>query len=151
MNITRDREVYFAFINLFLCLWTKTMHSHCNLTLYIKFWKIIKFSKYGALTYYKPNDPKFSSVSLYLFPRLIFFYKILNFGKYFLFLFLTVTEIAFLLWSLTTNVIPKFRSISYSFWVLDFKNFNFKIDFFLKCPPFGHFWYDFYQKLISAS
>ena len=45
---TRDSQVYFAFINLFLCLCT---HSHSNLIFYTKFWKIIKFSKYGALTY----------------------------------------------------------------------------------------------------
>ena len=33
-----------------------------------KFWKIIKFSKYGALTYYNPCDHQFSSVLLYLLP-----------------------------------------------------------------------------------
>ena len=52
---------------------------------------------------------------------------------------------------LYTIVIPKFcpfRSISYGFWVL---NFNFKIDFFFKWPPFGQFLPDFCQKLISAS
>ena len=32
-----------------------------------KFSKIIKFSKYGALTYYDPCDPKFWTVSLLSF------------------------------------------------------------------------------------
>ena len=58
-----------------------------------------------------------------------------------------------LLWSLTTSVITKFRpfrSISYGFWVLNFK-FKFKNWFFLKWPPFGQFLPDFCQKLISTS
>ena len=33
-NTTRDRQVYFAFINLFLCLCTKTTHSLSYLALY---------------------------------------------------------------------------------------------------------------------
>ena len=33
-----------------------------------KFWKMIKFTKYGALTYDNPCDPKFLSISLYLLP-----------------------------------------------------------------------------------
>ena len=42
----RDRQVYFSFINLFLCLCTKTTHSHSNLALYSQiylFFQIIKF------------------------------------------------------------------------------------------------------------
>ena len=35
---------------------------------FTKFVRIIKFSKYGALTYYNPCDPKFQSVSLHLLP-----------------------------------------------------------------------------------
>ena len=31
-----------------------------------KFWQIIKFSNFGALAYYEPNDLKFSSTLLYL-------------------------------------------------------------------------------------
>ena len=57
------------------------------------------------------------------------------------------------LWSLTTPVIPKFRpfrSISYGFWVLNFK-FKFKNLIFLKWPTFSQFWPDFCQKLIRAS
>ena len=42
-----------------LCLIIDSKHSQ-------KFGKIIKFSKYGALTYCKLSDPKLSSVSLYL-------------------------------------------------------------------------------------
>ena len=53
----------------------------------------------------------------------------------------------------TLPVITKFRpfhSISYGFWVLNFK-FKFKNWIFLKWPPFGQFWPDFCQKLISTS
>ena len=89
---TRDRQVYFAFINLFLCLCTNTTHSHSNLALYSQTKlsnkklrnKKLRNNKFSNTNSAIQNsaiqnsaiqnsvipddacDPKFSSVSLYL-------------------------------------------------------------------------------------
>ena len=85
---TRDRQLYFPFINLFLCLCTKTTHSLQSFPAFLKNFEMLK---------------------------------------------------NVLLWASTIHVITKyrpFRSISNRFVFI--------------WPPFGQFWPNFCQKLISA-
>ena len=127
---TKDRQVYFAFINLFLCLCTKTTLSHRKIDLYNQiFFEIFEIIKIFEMF----KNVLLWTVTIHLIPKFVRFA-----------LSLTIAEICANLWgflifwkirnfrnvekkliySLTIFVIPKFRpfcSISYGFWVLKFK------------------------------
>ena len=68
--ITLVIENYRPFLSIFYCFWDKNFlrKKWQNQKIWAKFWKIINFSKYGALTYFNPCDHKFVSVLLYLLP-----------------------------------------------------------------------------------